>query len=57
MLTETGWLGFQMHEIEASGRPPNRQTVLSDLIDWLDDHPAAIAGAQILPAQRKPLYR
>lgn len=39
MLTETGRLGFQIHEIEASGRPPNRQTVLSDIIDWLDDHP------------------
>jgi hypothetical protein len=39
ILRELGRLGFEIHEIERRDRPPNTKTVLSDLIDWLSEHP------------------
>jgi hypothetical protein len=39
MLLELGRLGLNIDDIESRSRPPNRETVLSDLIDWLSDHP------------------
>jgi len=35
LLTELGRLGLGIHEIERHDRPPNTQTVLSDLMSWL----------------------
>ncbi|WP_146214394.1 hypothetical protein [Rhizobium sp. 11515TR] len=39
MLMELGRLGLDIDDIESRSRPPNRDTVLSDLVDWLSDHP------------------
>jgi hypothetical protein len=39
MLTELGRLDLEIAEIERHDRPPNTKTVLSDLIDWLSEHP------------------
>lgn len=39
ILMELGRLGLNIDDIESRSRPPNRETVLSDLIDWLSDHP------------------
>lgn len=39
LLRETGRLGLRVRDIERHDRPPNTQTVLSDLICWLEEHP------------------
>jgi hypothetical protein len=39
LLQELGRLGLGVHDIERRDRPPHTKTVLSDLIDWLDEHP------------------
>jgi hypothetical protein len=39
VLRELGRLDLEIHEIERHDRPPNTKTVLSDLIDWLSEHP------------------
>ncbi len=37
--TELGRLGLEIHRIERRARPPNTETVLSDLMDWLSEQP------------------
>jgi hypothetical protein len=39
LLMELGRLNLEIHDIERRDRPPNTKTVLSDLIDWLAEHP------------------
>ncbi|WP_338638846.1 hypothetical protein [Burkholderia pyrrocinia] len=39
VLQELGRLGIEINDIERNERPPSRQTVLSDLIKWQDEHP------------------
>jgi len=39
ILFELGRWGLKVADIERHDRPPNTQTVLSDLLDWLADHP------------------
>jgi hypothetical protein len=39
IIVELGRLGLEVHDIERHDRPPNTKMVLSDLLDWLDDHP------------------
>ena len=39
LFQELGRLGLDVHDIERRDRPPHTQTVLSDLIDWLDEPP------------------
>ncbi len=39
LLRELGRLGLELEDIERREKPPHVQTVLSDLIDWLDEHP------------------
>ena len=39
ILVELGRLGLEVEHIERHDRPPNTKTVLSDLLDWLEDHP------------------
>src|ERR1700721_1973251 len=39
VLRELGRLDLEIHEIERHDRPPNTKTVLSDIIDWLSEHP------------------
>lgn len=39
ILVELGRLGLEVEQIERHDRPPNTKTVLSDLLNWLDDHP------------------
>lgn len=39
ILRELGRLDLEIHEIERYDRPPNTKTVLSDLLDWLSEHP------------------
>jgi hypothetical protein len=39
LLTELGRLGLKIHDIERHDRPPHTETVLSDLMDWLSEHP------------------
>ncbi|NJM35559.1 MAG: hypothetical protein HC850_13635 [Rhodomicrobium sp.] len=39
ILMELGRLGLDISDIERTDRPPNRETVLSDLIEWLSDFP------------------
>jgi hypothetical protein len=38
-ILPVGRLGLDVRDIERHDRPPHTQTVLSDLIDWLDEHP------------------
>jgi hypothetical protein len=39
LLLELGRLGLKPHDVESHSRPPHTQTVLSDLLDWLSEHP------------------
>lgn len=39
LLTELGRLGLKVHDIEQHSRPPHTETVLSDVMDWLSQHP------------------
>jgi hypothetical protein len=39
LLIELGRLGLGIYDIEDHSRPPNSKTVLSDLTEWLSDHP------------------
>jgi len=47
VLVELGRLGLEIHDIERRDRPPNTKTVLSDLLDWLSDHPGEAFGKLI----------
>jgi hypothetical protein len=44
LLLELGRLGLQPHDIESHSRPPHTQSVLSDLLDWLSEHPTKAYG-------------
>lgn len=44
LLTELGRLGLRVHDIERHDRPPNTETVLSDLLSWLAAHPGKAYG-------------
>lgn len=39
LLTELGRLGLEVDDIERHDRAPHTKTVLSDLMDWLSEHP------------------
>src|SRR4051794_15168733 len=40
ILTELGRLGLEIHDIERHARAPHTETVLSDLMHWLSEHPS-----------------
>lgn len=52
LFQELGRLGLTIHDIERHDRAPHTQTVLSDLIEWLNEHPgqsfAPLVGWQAL---------
>lgn len=44
LLLELGRLGLQPRDIESHSRPPHTETVLSDLLGWLSEHPTKAYG-------------
>jgi hypothetical protein len=43
LLLELGRLGLRLEDIEDHDRPPNRMTVLSDLLEWMGSQPRELA--------------
>jgi hypothetical protein len=44
LLVQAGRLGFEINDLESHSRPPNTQSVLSDLLSWLDEgHGSALS--------------
>jgi hypothetical protein len=45
LLLELGRLGLEVRDIEDYDRPPNRTTVLSDLLEWMGSQPSKALAA------------